>query len=56
LASFKTFIHPLFPKPVSWLGLFFAVSYSKLALGLVLDLSTQTLKIELTCTSLPCFN
>ena len=31
LVSFRTFRHPLFPKPVSWLGLFFATSYSKTA-------------------------
>ena len=30
--SFRNFKCPLFPKPVSWLGLFLAVSYSKLAL------------------------
>ena len=32
LVSFRTFRCPLFPKPVSWLGLFLAVSYSKPAL------------------------
>ena len=34
LVSFRTTRCPLFPKPVSWLELFFAVSYSKTALGL----------------------
>ena len=36
LASFRTFRSPPFPKPVSWLGLFFAVSYSKTALTSVI--------------------
>ena len=26
------FRHPLFPNPVSWVGLFFVASYSKIAL------------------------
>ena len=33
LVSFRTFRCPIFPKPVSWFGLFLAVSYSKPALG-----------------------
>ena len=32
LVSFITIRHPLLSKPVSWLGLFFAISYSKTAL------------------------
>ena len=30
--SFKTSRGSLYPKPASWLGLFFAISYNKLAL------------------------
>jgi hypothetical protein len=33
LVSFKIFRRPLFPKPISWLGLFFATSYNKTALA-----------------------
>ena len=29
MVSFKAFRGPLFPKPVSWLGLFFAIFYIK---------------------------
>ena len=32
----ETSERPLFPKPVSWLGLFFAASYSKTVLGWIL--------------------
>ena len=32
LVSFRTFRLPLFPKPVSWLGLFFAASCINIAL------------------------
>ena len=32
LGSIRTFRHPMFPKTVSWLVLFFADSYSKMAL------------------------
>ena len=32
MVSLKTFQRSLFPKPVPWLGLFFATSYSKTAL------------------------
>ena len=35
LVSLRTFRCPLFSKPVSWLGLFFAISYSKPALGYI---------------------
>ena len=35
LESFRSFRCPLLPKPVSWLGLSFAVSYNKLALKAV---------------------
>ena len=32
MVSFRTFRRPLFPKPVSCPGLFFAASYCKIAL------------------------
>jgi hypothetical protein len=32
LVLFRTFRHPLFPKPVSCPGFFYAASYSKVAL------------------------
>ena len=34
LVSFRYSRGPLFPNPVSWLGLFFAISYSKAALAI----------------------
>ena len=42
LVLFRTFRHPLFPKPVSWLRLFFAASYSKIALGINLQLQKDS--------------
>ena len=39
VVSFRTFRWSLFPKLVSWLGLFFAVSYSKPALEVGENLS-----------------
>ena len=51
LASSKTFWCPLFSKPVSCLGLFFAGSYSKIALaGLVISITNLdiTYRIQIT--------
>ena len=44
--SFRAVRGLLFPKSVSWFGLFFAISYSKAALGFKKDM-TETLDQEL---------
>ena len=56
LVSFRTFRSPLFPKQVSCPKLFFATSYSKMALGPLPNFKTSIYQSQVVTRALCCTN